>query len=690
MNNNVIDNNKFRVENQTQIDLDEIKLINMIASNSFFIYIFICVAIFNHLYYLAFALFAFLLTFNIQKQQAKNKIKEEIVKDLNLVSNDNLNNKYSVKLGTLVKDHLKDVEVLSIFNSLKKMFSMKYEATKIIESQVLTSSKSNAITPALQTDEMLREHTCLMATTGGGKTELLLNSYIESTIARGGGVFSIFGKSDNAVLQKVQSIAAKYNRLQDLLVYDFAEEKSGKTNSNTINVFELGNSKNIITTLVNIADFETDTWGKGSKAYLTSFLKFVLTLRDANFFIDVSKIDSVYNSTNKLEVYKKSIKTLDYFTFQNLITDNELLIKLLIIFDEFYVNHKTEMNEVLYKNFKEIIVDDEDNNTVLAHLSNEEKNHFHSELKQLIVNQSRVENWEKLKTIFQIGVETENGIIRGLQALTIVYPSSNGVFYTLSVSIDNLKNLIEFFDTFPSILKNQSNDISILDAIDANKIVIFNIPGQNKVYAPVLAQLVITLLNVLLERRGKDYKSDVTSLVLLDEINSWLKTKKDKSFDIGDIQSVIRGLNMALVLSFQSSLKETLGSVDASQVMATTNTIISLRLTDEDLIESLNKKVSKVKKLELEENQHKEYNPKNKNQPTTEESKYTKSEEDYFKPQMLSSIKKGQGFIIRNGHVAKFMSNFVKQTPMYKTEKDEIMLNRYISLEDLKKGLTKC
>lgn len=689
MNNNVIDNNKFRVENQTQIDLDEIKLINMIASNSFFIYIFIGVAMFNHLYYLAFALFAFTLTFNIQKQQAKNKIKEEIVKDLNLVSNDNLNNKYSVKLGTLVKDHLKDVEVLSFFNSIKKMFGMKYEASKIIESQVLTSFKNNVITPALQTDEMLREHTCLMATTGGGKTELLLNAYIESTIARGGGVFGVFGKSEVAILQKVQSITAKYNRLQDLLIYDFAEEKSGKTNSNTINIFELGNAKNIITTLINIADFETDTWGKGSKAYLTSFLKFILTLRDANFFIDVSKIDNVYNSSNKLEEYKKSIKTLDYFAFQKLITDNELLNKLLIIFDELYVNHKTEMNEVLYKNFKQIIVDDEDNNTVLAHLTNEEKNHFHSELKQLIINQSRVENWEKLKTIFQTGVETENGIIKGLEVLMMAYPSNNGVFYTLSVSIDNLKNLIEFFDAFPSILKNQSNDISIIDAIDANKIVIFNIPGQNKVYAPVLAQLVITLLNVLLERRGKDYKSDVTSLVLLDEINSWLKTKKDKSFDIGDIQSVIRGLNMALVLSFQSALKETLGSVDASQVFATTNTIISLRLTDPDLIEELNKKVAKVKKLELEENQHKEYNPKNKNQPTTDESKYTKSEEDFFKPQMLSSIKKGEGFIVRNGHVAKFMSNYIKQTSMYKTEKDEVMLNRYISLEDMKREL-KC
>ncbi|WNL27703.1 TraM recognition domain-containing protein [Arcobacter cryaerophilus gv. pseudocryaerophilus] len=685
--NNLIDNNKFRVENQTQVDLDEIKLINLISSNSFFVYIFIGVAIFNNLYYLAFALFAFILTFKIQNQQAKNKIKEEIVKDLNLVSNDNLNNKYSVKLGTLVKEHLKDVEVLNFFNSLKKIFGLKYEVVKTIDSQVLTSSKNNAITPALQTDEMLREHTCLMATTGGGKTELLLNAYIESTIARGGGLFSVFGKSDNATLQKVQSISAKYNRLQDVLVYDFTEDKHGKTNSNTINIFELGNAKGIITTLVNIADFESDIWGKGGKVYLTSFLKFILTLRDVNFFIDYTKIDTIYNSNNKLEDYKENIKSLDTFAFAKIITDNDLLIKLLIIFDEIYIDSKNELNEILYQNFKNIILEEEDNNTSLSYLRNEEKNQFHSELKQVVVSQSRVENWESLKKYFQTGVETENGFYKGIEALTLKYPSNNGVFYNLSVSIDNLKNLFNFFDSFPSIFKNQSNDISILDAIDSNKIVIFNIPGQNKVYAPVLAEMTISFLNALLERRGKDYKSDTTTLILLDEANSWLKTKRDKSFDIGDIMSVIRGLNMAAVLSFQSSLKKTLGEVDSSQVFANTNTIISLKLTDKDLIEALNKKVEKVKKLELEENQHKEYNHKNKNQSTTEESKYTKSEEDYFKPQMLSSIKKGEGFIIRNGHVAKFMSNYVEQKPMYKTEKDEVFLNKYISLEELKKEL---
>ncbi len=41
-------------------------------------------------------------------------------------------------------------------------------------------------------------------------------------------------------------------------------------------------------------------------------------------------------------------------------------------------------------------------------------------------------------------------------------------------------------------------------------------------------------------------------------------------------------------------------------VFSNTNTDIVLKLKESDLIESLNKKVAKVKKLELEENQHKE------------------------------------------------------------------------------------
>ena len=97
-------------------------------------------------------------------------------------------------------------------------------------------SKDNAIAPVLIDDSILREHCVLMATSGGGKTELLLNAYIESSISRGAGVFAIFGKADNSMIQRVQSLCATYNRLSDLLIFDFNPDKRGKFNSNTINL----------------------------------------------------------------------------------------------------------------------------------------------------------------------------------------------------------------------------------------------------------------------------------------------------------------------------------------------------------------------------------------------------------------------------------------------------------------------
>ena len=86
--------NKTRVVNSTVKDDDKDILINRISSNSFFIYCFIFIAIINHLYWLAFALFTFSLTFKIQIQIAKNQRKAEILENLNLINGDNIQNKY--------------------------------------------------------------------------------------------------------------------------------------------------------------------------------------------------------------------------------------------------------------------------------------------------------------------------------------------------------------------------------------------------------------------------------------------------------------------------------------------------------------------------------------------------------------------------------------------------------------------
>jgi hypothetical protein len=675
-----IDNGKTRVNSFTKID----KTTDSLLEDLYFTYfifglIFIVIGIAFKLYFLAFGYFLYFFTFNLQKNLSKSKSKEEIVKDLSLTFNDNLKDKYSVHLGTIVKKHKKDIYNLTFFNKIKKFFGLDYEVEKIIQSQILTSSKNNAITPALIDDKTLREHCALVATSGGGKTELLLNSYIDSSTKRGAGVFAVFGKADNVVLQRAQSIAAKYKRLSDVIIYDFNEDKQGKTNSNSLNIFELGKAKNIITMLTNIADFENDTWGKSAKSYLSEMLKVVLTLRDADFFIDVSKINQIYESNDKFEEYVKHIKPLDYFGFSRLISEIDLLLKFLLIFDDMYANNRNKINQMLYSKYTKIIEDEVNKNNSLAYLNSEEKNQFHIELKQTVIMQSNVPTWEKLSNTYINGVKSDDDeTIYGMEALSIVYPQRSGTFYTLTESISAMKNIFEFFNSFASILKNQHNDINILDAIDSNKIVIVNLPGQNKVYAPVLAELIVSTLNLLAERRGKDYKPDITTLVILDEINSWLKTKKDKSFDIGDILSVIRGLYMGAVLSFQSSLKETLGSVDSSQVFANVKTIVTLKLEDDDVLEQLNKKVKKVEELQLEESLQKNKTSK-KSQP--EDKKFTKSKEDYFKPEMLSKIKNGEGYIIRNSTAQPFMAKYLSQEPLYKTEIDEVLLNKYVSEE---------
>ncbi|MDY3203905.1 MAG: hypothetical protein RBR70_02375 [Arcobacter sp.] len=681
-------NDKIRVNTYTEIDSSEDKLLDEVFFSSFlWIILFFVFSIGLKIHFFAFALFIYFFSFKFQKNLLRKKNKETKIKELSLLNNDNLKNKYSVHLGTLVKRHKKDVDDLTFYNQVRKFFGFDYEIEKTIPSQKLTSSKSNAITPVLIDDSILREHCALMATSGGGKTELLLNSYIESSISRGSGVFAIFGKADNSMLQRVQSISATFNRLSDLHILDWNPDKRGKFNSNTINLFELGASKDIITMLTSIADLEGNddgSWNGKAKLFLSSLLKVILTLRDANFFLDISKIDKVFNSTNKFDEYQKHLVKLDYFSFNRLLSETDLLIKFLLIFDEIYETNKNEINTKLYSKFIKIIEVESKNNSSLSHLDSSVKNQFHNELKNVVIMLSNVPDWEKLKEIYLNGVTTESGtVIKGIEAVSLRYPQRSGTFYDLSVAQGLMDKLVNFFDSFAPILKNVNSDLNILDAIDSNKIVIVNLPGQNKIYSPILAELLVSTLNLLAERRGKDFIPDSTTLVILDEINSWLKTKNNQSYQIGDLLSVIRGLYMGAVLSFQSDLKETMGSIDNSQIIANVKTIISLKLEDVELLKLLNSKVQKVEKITLEESMKRDKNLKKSR--NNEDSRLSKSEEDFFKPEMLSNIKNGEGYIIRNSIASPFMAKYMVQKSLYKTAKDDVVLNRYVDVDVVRK-----
>ena len=94
---------------------------------------------------------------------------------------------------------------------------------------------------------------------------------------------------------------------------------------------------------------------KFKTSYLSDYLRFILILRDADFFPDVEKLEDIYNSDDKFAIYQKNTKTLDFFGFNRLLTSFDLMIKMLLIFDNFYENNRTELNLKLYKKYRNII-----------------------------------------------------------------------------------------------------------------------------------------------------------------------------------------------------------------------------------------------------------------------------------------------------------------------------------------------
>jgi hypothetical protein len=628
----------------------------------------------------------FMFIFQIMEKNSKRNEFEKDVIELGTIKNYE-QNKFAQNLGYLLKRHYRDLHTPTNFlQSLKKILGMEY-AYNETKSNIRNAQKSNVIAPVLLSDVMLREHIATTGTTGSGKTRFFLSSQIDSQIKRGGGVLAVFGKSDNEVVQLTQSLAAKYNRLHEVLIYDFASDREGRVNSNKINLFEIGNAQQTTTILLNIAGLEGekgDTWVNAAKSFFGKYCKFIFQLRDSNFVVDPQKIEDVYHAENdKFVEYEKNLTKLDFYTFYSYLTDKTKLLMLLELVDHFYEIKGYQFDEFIYAKSKKNINEEFESNVHLATTDARlERNQFHETLKQEIIIQCAVPSWKDLKLCFK----------GKLDNLLEEYRTSQGAFYKLDVSISQYTKLADFFDQFPAILKNRVDDANILDAIDQNRIVIVNIPGQNKQLAPLFADLVMSLIDILVERRGKAHKSDTTLQIILDEVNSWLKNKKqDEEKGVGNLMSVARGLNISFNLGFQSDLKETMKSTEASQMMSNANTIIALKTVDKDIRKALNEQLPKVRRLVAEEtaaNAMSENSAKSKQNNQSERIKYTEKEEDFFADStLLERLKNGEGYIIRQGVAKKFITHFANIKNIYKKETDAVLLNRYVSAEQIQKQL---
>ena len=584
------------------------------------------------------------LYFLAKKIVLKNKAKEakkKILKNLGL----DKSKKKAIKLGYIVKKHYHDIK--------------------------RTGKKNNIEEEVYLSEDDLRQHIQVVGTTGSGKT-VWLKAIIEQQIARGGGAFVVFGKADNKMLQQIHYAMAKYNREQDLFIIDWTatpedlklqKKKYNKdVITNSINLFELGDEEAVLGTFIKIAKInDKDSWGQSAKSLLQELIKFLYKLNELGLTFDIEKIDLILNNDNKFKAIKEFKESLNYYFLREMITDKRAIFKLLAIFKSLYEESKEEIIESLkIKGIKYKYLFDEKyriDKDLIAVLKQQVKDDVDN-----IINEIQT----KKNALIIDKIEEKAG-------------NKQSPFYKLDVSISQFNKILSFYSKFSLVLKNKESDIDLIDAIKTNKIIVFNLPGQDEESAQDISEFFISLIETLIKKRGKQEAFYLTYLLILDEINSWAARNEGK-IGIGNILSVVRGLGIGVILAYQSDL----GGLDKEkkeleQINANINTTILLKTQSTAIREFFNKKVQKkvvaIKEEKLNKNIKKDSSQMGVNF----------EEKEFFQEGMLENLSGGEGFIVKNGYAYNFLTEYKGEKRFYQKDDEAIDLAKTVDLKQIAK-----
>jgi hypothetical protein len=192
------------------------------------------------------------------------------------------------------------------------------------------------------------------------------------------------------------------------------------------------------------------------------------------------------------------------------------------------------------------------------------------------------------------------------------------------------------------------------------------------------------MLQLIVKKRGGGKGFDLTYLLILDEINSWLRA--ERPLGLGNILSVIRGLGIGAVVAYQSSLEglDTGRGVELEQVTANVNTTIALKNNSPKVLEMLNKLVSK----KLDRREEEIIENEGRTREKRERRRVTAQEKEFFDEDTLTSLASGEGYIIRNGEAAPMVTDYRGEARYLEDEDEPVDLAKMISIEDLRRGLS--
>lgn len=573
---------------------------------------------------------------------------------------------YGLCLGHTIKEHTK-----SQFFVYKNIFGAEQSKEMAC---VRDARISNIKQPILLSDNELRKHVQIVGTTGSGKTMLILG-LMKQQIARGGGGVVVFGKGDNDMVQSLYGTALEYNRQNDFYLFDFINANSEalksekfKITNNSLNLFDAGDMLSIINLLKDVATISSkgDAWEQGADNYLDSVVRVLYILEKSELLFSLESIDAILQAEDTLEEIRDNRERINGYMLAKYCNDIRLVLKLTAILKKLYSEEGSKLNKIFYN-----VENTDDDVKFESKVGLNDRDRLDNSLKDMIKSQISAEvNLDELLTAII------NEQDKGIDEISNASRSSQGIFYKLSISASRLKTIGTFLERYELILKNKYSDLDIIEAMKSGKIIVFNIPGQEPQEAEAISKLIIGILKLLIKKQARAQKEKDTFLVVLDEINSWVKGGKDSNVGIGDILSVIRGLGMGAIVAHQSDLNSMDGAtgIEKSQVEANVATTILLQNSDASITESINKKLDKsfvyYEKESLRQNI--------KDDENTYTTDYEMREEDALRHDILTGLNTGQGYIIRRGHYKKMISYYANSVKYSKFSEEIIPINKTV------------
>lgn len=143
-------------------------------------------------------------------------------------------------------------------------------------------------TQVWQSNNILRQHIGMLATTGSGKTFTLNSIGCVNALMWGAGYFFVDAKADLGLVTSQESIMWRFNRIDDCFILNYIRGSRDKFKfhtdhtTNTYNLLESGSASQSTETMKSLSEGDNDIWAKRADSLQAGLLKPLTYLRDRN------------------------------------------------------------------------------------------------------------------------------------------------------------------------------------------------------------------------------------------------------------------------------------------------------------------------------------------------------------------------------------------------------------------------